>query len=188
MTVIRPMHFNLFMMDTGHHEASWRLPGSYPLANIDIEYFERMAQRAESVMFDSVFLADTPALQGESAQRPAVRIATPRPPRRIGLIATASTSYNDPYNLARRFASLDHVSGGRAGWNIVTTADREAARNFGLDERPDHADRYVRAAEFVDVSLKLWDSWEDDAVVADKASGRYARPDRIHPIEHTRAF
>src|ERR1700685_1843605 len=132
----RAMHFNLFMMDTGHHEASWRLPGSYPLANIDIDYFERMAQLAESVTFDSVFLADTPALQGESARRPAGRIepltlltavaratrprdpaaappggtapltlltAVAGAPRRIGPIATASTSYNDPYNLARRF-------------------------------------------------------------------------------------
>src|ERR1700728_1293455 len=143
MTVIRPMHLNLFMMDPGHHEASWRLPGSYPLANIDIEYFERMAQRAESVMFDSVFLADAPALQGESARRPAGRIepltlltAIAGATRRIGLIATASTSYNDPYNLARRFASLDHVSGGPAGWDSVTTAGDDGARNVGPDELP----------------------------------------------------
>src|SRR6202161_173342 len=188
MTVIRPMHFNLFMMDTGHHEASWRLPGSYPLANIDIEYFERMAQRAESVMFDSVFLADTPALQGESAQRPAVRIATPRPPRRIGLIATASTSYNDPYNLARRFASLDHVSGGRAGWNIVTTAGDDAPRNFGLAAQPSHAERYQRADEFVEVAQQLWDSWEDDAVVADPERGVWAEDDKVHVIDHCGQF
>ena len=194
MTVIRPMHFNLFMMDTGHHEASWRLPGSYPLANIDIEYFERMAQRAESVMFDSVFLADTPALQGESA-RQAGRIepltlltAIARATHRIGLIATASTSYNDPYNLARRFASLDHVSGGRAGWNIVTTAGDDAARNFGLDAQPSHAERYQRADEFVEVAQQLWDSWEDDAVVADPERGVWAEDDKVHVIDHRGRF
>src|ERR1700689_4541735 len=165
MTVIRPMHFNLFMMDTGHHEASWRLPGSYPLANSDIEYFERMAQRAESVMFHSVFRADAPALQGESARRPAGGIepltlltAIARATEQIGLIATASTSYNDPYNLARRFATLDHISGGRAGRDIVTTAGAEGPRNFGLDAQPAHAERYQRAEEFVEVSRKLWDS------------------------------
>src|ERR1700735_5658132 len=195
MTVIRPMHFNLFMMDTGHHEASWRLPGSYPLANIDIEYFERMAQLAESVKFDSVFLADTPALQGESARRPAGRIepltlltAVARATRRIGLIATASTSYNDPYNLARRFASLDHVSGGRAGWNIVTTAGDDAARNFGLDAQPSHAERYQRADEFVEVARKLWDSWEDDAIVADPERGVWAEDDKVHVIDHCGRF
>ena len=191
----RPMHFNLFMMDTGHHEASWRLPGSYPLANIDIEYFERMAKRAESVMFDSVFLADAPALQGESARRPAGRIepltlltAIARATRRIGLIATASTSYNDPYNLARRFASLDHVSGGRAGWNIVTTAGDDAARNFGLDAQPSHAERYQRADEFVEVARKLWDSWEDDAIVADPERGVWAEDDKVHVIDHSGRF
>jgi alkanesulfonate monooxygenase SsuD/methylene tetrahydromethanopterin reductase-like flavin-dependent oxidoreductase (luciferase family) len=92
----------------------------------------------------------------------------------IGLVATASTSYNSPYNLARKFASLDHVSGGRAGWNIVTTASPEAARNFGLDVQSSHAERYQRATEFIDVVRKLWDSWEDDAIVADKASGTMA--------------
>ena len=99
----------------------------------------------------------------------------------VGLIATASTSYNDPYNLARRFASLDHISGGRAGWNIVTTATLEAARNFGLDELPAHAERYRRADEFVDVAVKLWDSWDDDAVLADKESGVWGDNERGAP-------
>ena len=101
----------------------------------------------------------------------------------IGLIATASTTYNDPFNLARRFASLDHISGGRAGWNIVTTATQAAAQNFGLDEVPGHGERYQRAAEFVDVSVALWDSWEDGAEIGDKAAGRYADPARIHPVD-----
>jgi FMN-dependent oxidoreductase (nitrilotriacetate monooxygenase family) len=189
------MHFNLFIMDTGHHEASWRLPGSYLFANTDIEYFERLAQRAESVTFDSIFLADSPQLQGDPGRRPVGRIepltlltAVARATSQIGLIATASTSYNDPFNLARRFASLDHVSGGRAGWNIVTTAGDDAARNFGLDAQPAHAERYQRADEFVEVARKLWDSWEDDAIVADPAGGVWARSAKVHPIEHKGRF
>jgi len=102
----------------------------------------------------------------------------------VGLIATASTSYNSPYNLARRFSGLDHVSNGRAGWNIVTTAGIEAARNFGVDEQPLHADRYARAAEFLDVTLKLWDSWEDDVFVGDKAAGVWGDSAKIHPADH----
>jgi FMN-dependent oxidoreductase (nitrilotriacetate monooxygenase family) len=190
-----PMNFNLFIMDTGHHEASWRLPGSYPLANVDIEYFERLAQLAESVTFDSVFLADGPVLHGNPERRPAGRIepltlltAVARATRRIGLIATASTSYNDPYNLARKFASLDHVSGGRAGWNIVTTAGDDAARNFGLDAQPSHGERYERADEFVEVVRKLWDSWEDDAIVADPESGIWADAGKVHVIDHDGRF
>jgi len=140
---------------------------------------------------DSVFLADRPALTDHDGARPGgsleptvVLTLMAMATERIGLIATASTTYNDPYNLARRFASVDHVSGGRAGWNVVTTYDAEAALNFSLPQRPAHADRYERAREFLDVALKLWDSWEDDAVLADKASGRYADPARIHAIEH----
>jgi len=104
--------------------------------------------------------------------------------RHIGLIATASTSYNSPYNLARRFSGLDHVSGGRAGWNVVTTAGVEAARNFGVDEQPLHAERYARAAEFIDVALKLWDSWEDDVVIGDKKSGVWGDSSKVHPAAH----
>jgi len=189
------MHFNLFIIDTGHHEASWRLPGSQPLAHIDVGYHERLAQVAEGAKFDSVFLADSPVLWNSPGRRPSGRLepitlltALARATQRIGLIATASTSYNDPYNLARRFASLDHISGGRAGWNIVTTAGDEAARNFGLDAQPAHAERYQRAAEFVEVSRKLWDSWEDDAIVADAAAGVHARDDRVHVIGHVGRF
>ena len=135
-----------------------------------------------------MFLADSPVLWNDPGRRPSGRLeplmlltALARATERIGLIATASTSYNDPYNLARRFASLDQISGGRAGWNIVTTAGDDAARNFGLDGQPAHAERYERAAEFVEVSRKLWDSWEDDAVVADKASGVHAGPTGCTP-------
>jgi FMN-dependent oxidoreductase (nitrilotriacetate monooxygenase family) len=178
-------------MNTGHHEASWRLPESDPHAHVDLKHYVRLARTAERGAFDSLFLADGPQLWGSLAQRPAGALeplplltALATATEHIGLIATASTSYNSPYNLARRFASLDIVSGGRAGWNIVTTAGAEAARNFGLDAEPAHAERYARAAEFLDVALKLWDSWEDDAVVADKAAGVWGDDSRIHPPRH----
>ncbi|MEU2059332.1 LLM class flavin-dependent oxidoreductase [Streptomyces sp. NPDC013455] len=187
----RELHLNAFLMDTGHHEASWRLPESDPYAHVDLRHHVHLARIAERGAFDSLFLADGPQLWGSLAQRPAGALepltlltALATATEHIGLIATASTSYNSPYNLARRFASLDIVSGGRAGWNIVTTAGAEAARNFGLADEPPHAERYARAAEFLDVSLKLWDSWEDDAVVADKAAGVWGDDGKIHPPRH----
>ncbi len=103
----------------------------------------------------------------------------------VGLIATASTGYNEPFNLARKFASLDHISGGRAGWNIVTSGGADEARNFGYDDTPpDHAGRYDRAAEFVDVAVSLWDSWEDDAIELDEETGRFADPGKVHSVDH----
>jgi FMN-dependent oxidoreductase (nitrilotriacetate monooxygenase family) len=136
-------------------------------------------------------LADSPQLNGDVGRRP-LGVLEPLTlltvlagvTERIGLVATASTSYNSPYNLARRFASLDHISGGRAGWNIVTTATLEAARNFGLDDLPEHGARYARADEFIQVAQKLWDSWEDDAIVADKTAGLWADQSKIHPPAH----
>ena len=185
------LHLNAFLMTTGHHEASWRLPESNPRANTELQHYVNLARLAERGTFDSLFLADSPALFGPVGRRPSGVIepltlltALATATENIGLIATASTSYNSPYNLARRFASLDHVSGGRAGWNVVTTATLEAARNFGLDELPAHADRYARAAEFLEVAFKLWDSWEDDAVVADKDEGVWGDQDKIHPAAH----
>jgi FMN-dependent oxidoreductase (nitrilotriacetate monooxygenase family) len=177
-------------MSTGHHEASWRLPESDPAASTDLEHYKNLARIAERARFDSLFLADGPVLF-PVGQRPAGSIepltlltALAGATERIGLIATASTSYNSPYNLARKFASLDHVSGGRAGWNVVTTAGAEAARNFGLDDEPLHAERYERAAEFLDVAFKLWDSWEDDVRVGDKQSGVWGDNSKIHPAAH----
>ncbi|MGX1269983.1 LLM class flavin-dependent oxidoreductase [Streptomyces phaeoluteigriseus] len=187
----RELHLNAFLMNTGHHEASWRLPESDPYAHVDLAHYVHLARIAERGTFDSLFLADGPQLWGTVGQRPAGALepltlltALATATEHIGLIATASTSYNSPYNLARRFASLDILSGGRAGWNIVTTAGAEAARNFGLDAEPAHAQRYARAAEFLDVSLKLWDSWEDDAIVADKAAGVWGDDAKIHPPRH----
>jgi FMN-dependent oxidoreductase (nitrilotriacetate monooxygenase family) len=187
----RQLHFNLFLHDTGHHEASWRLPESDPHALLDLAYHQRLAKIAEDAKFDSLFLADSPALFGEVGRRPvggfeptvlltALAVTTSR----IGLIATASTSYNEPFNLARRLSSVDWISNGRAGWNIVTTAGEAAARNFGLEDQPLHRDRYARASEFLEVATKLWDSWDDDAIIADKDAGVHARADRVHAIGH----
>ncbi|MFE2095799.1 MULTISPECIES: LLM class flavin-dependent oxidoreductase [unclassified Streptomyces] len=191
----RRLHLNAFLMNTGHHEASWRLPESDPYAHVELDHYVRLARIAERGTFDSLFLADGPQLWGSVAQRPAGALepltlltALATATEHIGLIATASTSYNSPYNLARKFASLDIISGGRAGWNIVTTAGAEAARNFGLDGEPAHAERYARAAEFLDVALKLWDSWEDDAIVADKAAGVWGDDAKIHPPRHKGAY
>jgi FMN-dependent oxidoreductase (nitrilotriacetate monooxygenase family) len=191
----RHLHFNLFLHDTGHHEASWRLPGSDPHSNLSLAAHQHLARVAEDAKFDSVFLADSPVLWSDPGRRPSGKLeptlllaALAVTTNRIGLIATASTSYNEPYNLARRFASLDHLSGGRAGWNIVTTAGDAAARNFGLEDQPLHKTRYERADEFLDVSTKLWDSWDDDAIVADKEAGVHGRADRVHGIDHRGTF
>jgi FMN-dependent oxidoreductase (nitrilotriacetate monooxygenase family) len=187
----RQLHLNAFLMEAGHHEAAWRLPESNARADFDLQHWIELARLAESAKFDSLFLADGPVLHGSGEFRSAGQLepltlltALAAATEHIGLIATVSTTYNDPYNLARRFASVDHVSGGRAGWNIVTSATTEEAANFGLDERPLHADRYERADEFLELVLKLWDSWDDDAIVADKAAGRWADPALIRPVDH----
>ncbi|MDQ0635426.1 FMN-dependent oxidoreductase (nitrilotriacetate monooxygenase family) [Arthrobacter pascens] len=191
MTEQRQLHLNAFLMSTGHHEASWRLPESNSHAGTDVGHFQRLAQTAERGKLDSIFFADSPVLHGDVAQRPyggleptVLLAAIAAVTERIGLIATASTTYNEPYNLARRFASVDQISGGRAGWNVVTTAGDAAARNFSLAGQPAHSQRYERAAEFLDVAKKLWNSWEDDAIVADKAAGIWADSSRVHRAEH----
>ncbi|UGT62206.1 LLM class flavin-dependent oxidoreductase [Nocardia asteroides] len=191
----KQLHLNAFLMSVGHHEAAWRLPESDPHAHIDIDHYVALARTAERGKLDSIFFADSPVLMGDPGRRPqgkleptVVLTAVAVQTSRIGLIATASTSYNDPYNLARRFASVDWVSKGRAGWNIVTTAGADAARNFGLDDTPEHRVRYERAAEFVDVATKLWDSWADDAVVGDKALGVHADAKKVRAIGHRGEF
>src|SRR4051794_1902846 len=187
----RHLHLNAFLMTVGHHEAAWRLPESDPFAHVDVRHYVNLARIAERGKLDSLFLADSPVLWNSIGRRPAggleptvLLTALAGATDRIGLIGTASTTYNEPYNLARRFASLDHVSGGRAGWNVVTTAGVDAARNFNLDELPAHRDRYERAAEFVDVSRKLWDSWDDDAILADKQRGIWGDNAKLYPPKH----
>ena len=188
------LHLNAFLMGVGHHEAAWRLPESDVRRSWSVEHYQDLARIAERGKLDSLFLADSP-VQQEGAHRPTGKLeptllltALAMATEHIGLIATASTSYNEPYNLARRFASLDHISGGRAGWNIVTTAGDDAARNFGLDQVPLHRTRYERADEFVEVSTKLWDSWSDEALLVDKDSGADGLDGKIRKIGHEGRF
>jgi FMN-dependent oxidoreductase (nitrilotriacetate monooxygenase family) len=189
------MHINLFLAGLGHHEAAWRLPGSRPNSLFELEHYRHAARVAEAGKLDSVFFADTLSTGVNvkrnlmTAMEPTNLLAALAPATsRIGLIATASTSYNDPFNLARRFATIDHLSNGRAGWNIVTSASEAEARNFSLDHRADHADRYRRAAEFVEVTTALWDAWEDGALVGDKESGLFVDRERLHAIDHDGDF
>ncbi|MDQ7260965.1 LLM class flavin-dependent oxidoreductase [Paracoccus sp. PS-1] len=187
----RQLHLNLFIYPGGHHEAGWRYRGSDPQRALDIGYYQELARKAEAAKFDALFFADGPALADNIRYASRFRLeplttitALAAATSRIGLIATASTTYTEPYNLARLFASVDHISQGRVGWNIVTTGAAQAAQNFGLDEHPVHADRYGRAHEFLEVVTKLWDSWEDEALVIDPESGVFADDARIHRIDH----
>jgi FMN-dependent oxidoreductase (nitrilotriacetate monooxygenase family) len=187
----RQLHLNLFIHSRGHHEAAWRHPASSPLPLTDIRYYVDLAQRAEAALFDSIFFADQLALGGDVAQAPrtwlepvtvlaAIAMAT----KRVGLIATASTTYTEPFNLARQFASIDHISNGRVAWNIVTSWLATAAENFGGAGQVSHADRYARGEEFMTVVNALWDSWAADAVIDDRAAGIYARRERMTAINH----
>ncbi|MFT5390643.1 MAG: FMN-dependent oxidoreductase (nitrilotriacetate monooxygenase family) [Gammaproteobacteria bacterium] len=185
------MHLNLFIHSRGHHEASWRHRDASTKPLTDISYFQDLAHRAEAGLFDSLFLADQLALGEDISSAPrtwlepltvlgALAVST----KRIGLIATASTTYTEPYNLARQFASLDHMSGGRVGWNIVTSWSVAAASNYGDEAQVSHAERYERAEEFMQVANGLWNSWADDTITDDRENGRYARDGRIHAINH----
>ncbi|MFF8833309.1 LLM class flavin-dependent oxidoreductase [Streptomyces sp. NPDC015131] len=187
----RHLHLNAFLMNAGHHDAAWRHPLSTPERVTDVAYFTKLARTAERGLLDSVFLADGLALWGNAHHNASggfepltLLSALATATERIGLIATVSTTFTEPFATARAFASLDHLSGGRAGWNIVTSGTVDEARNYGRDEHLEHALRYERAREFVDVAVKLWDSWHDDAIVLDRAAGVYARPDRVRPVDH----
>src|SRR3954451_8820063 len=191
----RQMHLNLFIHSRGHHEASWRHPLASPLPLTDIRYYQDLAQRAEKGLFDSIFLADQLALGDDASQAArtwlepvTVLAAVAAVTSRIGLIATCSTTYTEPFNLARQFGSLDHISNGRVGWNIVTSWLATAARNFGGTEQVSHHDRYARGEEFMAVVKALWDSWAADAVLDDRAAGAYARRARIRAINHRGDF
>ncbi|MCE6999063.1 LLM class flavin-dependent oxidoreductase [Saccharothrix sp. S26] len=182
-------------MGVGHHEAAWRHPRTDPRALDDVAHFQHLARIAERGTFDSVFLADGVQIWGDVRHTAANRFepitlltAISQATERIGLIATASTGFSEPYNLARLFSSLDHISGGRAGWNIVTTAGDRAAQNFNRDVNAEHAERYRRADEFLDVVTALWDSWEDDALVVDRESGVFAEDAKVHEINHKGRF
>ena len=191
----RQLHLNVNILHSGFVPSAWRLEHADPRAFIDVGHYVRVAQQAESAKLDAVFLADNAAIADQIDFRPITALeptvllaAMAAATTHIGLIGTASTSYNEPYNIARRFASLDLVSGGRVGWNVVTTADLGSARNFGRDAVPEHAQRYARAAEFTEVVKALWNSWEDDAFIGDKADGRFVDTAKLHPVAHHGRF
>lgn len=178
------------------HTGAWRYPGAYPDANFNFAHLKRFARKLEAGKFDAFFMADHLAVLNmpvEALKRShtvtsfepfTLLSALAGATERIGLVATASTTFDAPYHVARRFASLDHISGGRAGWNIVTTSNPDAALNFGLTEHKEHGERYDRAREFYEVVTGLWDSFADDAFTRDRESGLYFDPDRMHVLDH----
>lgn len=190
----RQLKLGAFLMPTGHHVAAWRHPEVPADAGLDFAHYKYLAQTAEAAKFDTLFIADSvAAATGDSASHmarsdhfepltllSALSVVT----ERIGLIATVTTSYNEPYHVARKFASLDHLSGGRSGWNLVTSDAAAEALNFGREQHIDHAERYSRAREFHQVVTGLWDSWEDDAFTRDKTSGQYYDPAKQHVLNH----
>ncbi len=196
----KQLHLGAFMRPVGIHTAWWRDPGSQPDANADLTTLVRAIQTLERAKFDAFFMADHLALLNMpmAALRRSATVASFDPltllpalamvTERIGLIATASTTYNAPYHVARKFASLDHISNGRAGWNLVTGGNPDEAMNFGLDEHVEHDTRYRRGREFFDVVTGLWDSWADDAFVRDKESGIFFDPGKLHTLDHTGEF
>ena len=200
MTRSRQLHLGAFMRPVGIHTAWWRYPGAYPDANFNLRHLIRFAQTLERGRFDAWFMADhlavlnmpMAALKRSATATsfdpltllPALAMVT----EHLGLIATASTTFEPPYMIARRFASLDHISSGRAGWNLVTTSNPDAALNFGLTEHMEHGERYRRAREFFDVVTGLWDSWAEDAFSRDVESGIYFDPERMHVLDHKGEF
>jgi alkanesulfonate monooxygenase len=192
----RMIRLGAFMRPVSIHTAWWRYPGAYPDANFNLKHITRFAQKLEAGKFDAFFMADHLAVLNmpmaalkrsatvtsfdPMALLPALAVST----ERLGLIATGSTTFDAPYHVARRFASLDHVSEGRAGWNIVTTSNPDSALNFGLDEHVEHDERYRRAREFYDVVTGLWDSWSDDAFIRDVDNGIYFDPEKLHVLDH----
>ncbi|CAK3919805.1 Histidine--tRNA ligase [Lecanosticta acicola] len=190
------LHLTAFMRPVSLHTGAWRYPESYPDANFNFNHLKSFIQKLESAKFDAFFMADHLAVLNmplEALKRShtttsfepfTLLSALSQCTSKIGLAATASTTYDEPYHIARRFASLDHISNGRAAWNIVTTGNPESAKNFGQEEHREHGDRYRRAREFYDVVTGLWDSFADDAFVRDRESGIYLNPDRMHVLGH----
>ncbi len=196
MTADGKLRLGAFMRPVSLHTGAWRYPGAWPDANFSFPRIAQLAQRLEAAKFDAFFMADHLAVLNmpvEALRRS--HTATSFEPftllsalaaltSHVGLIATASTTFDELYHIARRFASLDHISGGRAGWNIVTTSNPDAALNFGRTGQPDHAARYTRAREFYDVVTGLWDSFADDAFIRDAESGIFFDPARLHVLDH----
>jgi len=186
-----------FLMNTGHHVAAWRHPDAWAENGLEFAHYRKLAQTAERAKFDMVFLADGVAVRRDSNIEALSRSgqivhfepltllsALSAVTEHVGLVATASTTYNEPYHIARKFASLDYLSGGRAGWNVVTSASEAEAHNFNREKHMEHALRYERAREFLQVVTGLWDSWDDDAFLRDKESGIYVDPNKLHVLDH----
>jgi FMN-dependent oxidoreductase (nitrilotriacetate monooxygenase family) len=200
MTSTKRLRLGAFMRPVSIHTAAWRYPGGTPDANFNLKHLIRYAQTLERGKFDAFFMADHLAVLNmpiEALKRsatatsfdpltllPALAMMT----EHLGLIATASTTFESPYVVARRFASLDHISGGRAAWNLVTTSNPDAALNFGMEEHMEHGERYRRAREYYDVVTGLWDSWADDAFIRDPESGIFFDPERLHTLNHKGEF
>jgi FMN-dependent oxidoreductase (nitrilotriacetate monooxygenase family) len=200
MAETKQLRLGAFMRPVGIHTGWWRYPGAYPDANFNLQHLIRFAQKLEEGKFDAWFMADhlsvlnmpMAALKRSATVTsfdpltllPALAMFT----QHLGLIATASTTFEPAYMIARRFASLDHISGGRAGWNLVTTSNPDAALNFGMTEHMEHGERYRRAREFYDVVTGLWDSWAEDAFVRDVEDGLYFDPERMHVLDHKGEF
>jgi FMN-dependent oxidoreductase (nitrilotriacetate monooxygenase family) len=192
----RQLKLGAFMRPVSIHTGAWRYPGAWPDANFNFAHLRQLIRKLEAGKFDAFFMADHLAVLNMpvNALKRSHTVTSFEPftllsalagaTERIGLIATGSTTFDAPYHVARRFASLDHISGGRAGWNIVTTSNPDAALNFGLDDHMEHAERYKRAREFYDVVTGLWDSFADDAFVRDVEQGLYFDPAKMHVLDH----
>src|SRR5215475_10527968 len=192
----RQLHLGAFMRPASIHTGAWRYPGAWPDMNFDFAHLKHCIQALERAKFDAFFMADHMAVLNmpidalkrshtvTSFEPFTLLSALSQVTERIGLVATGSTTFDAPYHIARRFASLDHLSGGRAGWNIVTTSNPDSALNFGMEEHMEHDERYRRAREFYDVVTGLWDSWADDAFIRDVESGVFFDPDKMHVLNH----
>ena len=194
----RKMALGLNLVGAGAHGGGWRMPEAYPGGGIDIRFWKDMARKAEAAKFHFMFWADGIAVRSDAKNEEELsydsRIDVFEPltllaalsavTERMGYIATASTTYNEPYNMARKFASLDYVTEGRVGWNVVTSWSEQEALNFGRDSHMEHSSRYRRAEEYMDVVFGLWDSWEDDAFIRNKATGQYFDPRKLHILHH----
>jgi FMN-dependent oxidoreductase (nitrilotriacetate monooxygenase family) len=200
MSSDRKLRLGAFMRPATIHTGAWRYPGAYADANFNFQHIKHFAQRLEERKFDAFFMADHLAVLNmpmDALKRsgtvtsfepmtllPALAMVT----EHLGLVATGSTTYEQPYHVARRFSSLDHISGGRAGWNIVTTSNPDASKNFGLEDHLEHSERYRRAREFYEVVTGLWDSWEEDAFIRDVDEGIFFDPDKMHVLDHDGEF
>src|SRR5947209_7428795 len=200
MAASRQLRLGAFMRPASIHTGAWRYPGAFPNANFNFAHLKRFAQTLERAKFDAFFMADHMAVlnmpldalkrshTATSFEPFTLLSALAGATEHLGLVATGSTTFDAPYHVARRFASLDHLSGGRAGWNLVTTSNPDAALNFGLTEHMEHGERYRRAREFFDVVTGLWDSWAEDAFIRDVENGLYFDPERLHVLDHRGEF